>query len=636
MTKRLSVRSRIFLIFAALATGSIATLAAGLYLGFHMQDEPDTVDALVVGGTVAGFTITSLISWVWLMFDDNVAKPIERMAGALRTRTNTSIKTELDLSRADYLGDLAPAARELVHALDAMRESLADSTEVQTANLVYEKALLETLLTDIAAGVLMCSASHQLVFYNVRAVSLIGGLDADATPGLNRSLFEFLRPAPIQAAYARLELAGALDAASDILCSTQASGTTLLARMRLLPRHTSETTRGYILTLHNNATMTLQGWDQPIVSPGRQALWMVHAKDLANALEAQLNAKGYAIRHRAADLILRCNGFHLVALLAALARYAAAHGPDIYMEISADGAGALICLEWKGGPVHQQELRRLMTLAVDTSPAHTTVQAVLANHAASLDAFSRAPEHAGLRMHILDARLAHPRPAAIPHALVYDFDLLFKNYNTELSDTHMEDLTYVVFDTETTGLHPDHGDKIVQLAAVRIVNGRRVRREVFQTLVNPGRKIPLSSTNVHGITDQMVATAPTMDTVGRKFHQFIKGAVLVAHNAPFDMAFLRQHEHDIGCRFDNPIVDTVLLSAVVFGQSEDHNLDALSHRLGITITEEDRHTAIGDAIATADVFLKLLPALKARGLETFGDVLAEVRKQRRLLEDLNV
>ncbi|MGC1486257.1 MAG: exonuclease domain-containing protein, partial [Albidovulum sp.] len=197
------------------------------------------------------------------------------------------------------------------------------------------------------------------------------------------------------------------------------------------------------------------------------------------------------------------------------------------------------------------------------------------------------------------------------------------------------DLTYVVFDSETTGLLPLDGDEVVQLAAVRIVNGRQVRGEVFDTLVNPGRTIPPRSTDVHGITDAMVADAPDMVAATRRFHSFAQGAVLVAHNTPFDMAFLRRREAQIGAVFDNPILDTVLLSAVVFGQDDAHSLDALTQRLGITIPEAARHTALGDTVATAEALLKLLPMLKARGIITFGDVLAEVRRHGRLLKDLN-
>ena len=154
-------------------------------------------------------------------------------------------------------------------------------------------------------------------------------------------------------------------------------------------------------------------------------------------------------------------------------------------------------------------------------------------------------------------------------------------------------------------------------------------------LVNPGRPIPPSSTAVHGITDQMVAEAPGVDEVLRQFHAFAKGTVLVAHNAPFDMLFLRRREAALGLRFDMPILDTVLLSAVLFGQHEVHSLDALTHRLGIVIPVEARHTAIGDAIATADATVRMLAILRGRGFDTFGAVLAEVRRHGRLLADLN-
>ncbi|PLC49414.1 DNA polymerase III subunit epsilon [Pollutimonas subterranea] len=629
------LRLRIFLVFTALAAGSVVALIAGLYYGFHKQDYADSTDALIIGGFLAGFIIVGMIAWAWMLFDDNIAKPIERLAGNLRTRAHSSVTAPIDPAPARYLGDLATAAQDLAQVLHDTRLSLASSTARETAGLVYEKALLETLLTDISAGVLMCSASHQLVFYNSRAASLIGGLDADATPGLNRSLFDYLHEAPIQAGYARLQSTGDADAASDILCATQATGTALLARMRLLPMPGQGNTPGYMMTLHNNAAFTFESGDQPFISSDPQPLWMIHAGDLANALQAQLNAKGFGLRYNAAHIIVRCNGFQMIALLDALAQHVAMRGSDLSLNIDPEGAGALIRLEWQGPAMPLHEVEQLLSLELATYPTATTIQAVLDNHAASLESSNQPPDRAGLSVSIFEARLAQPRAPAIPQGLVYDFELLFKTPNTELSSTHIEDLTYVVFDTETTGLRPDQGDAIVQIAAVRIVNGRRVQKEVFNTLVNPGRAIPLSSTNVHGITDDMVASAPSMDEVGRKFHQFIKDAVLVAHNAPFDMAFLRLHEQRIGCRFDNPILDTVLLSALVFGQSESHSLDSLSHRLGITITEEARHTAIGDASATADVLLKLIPALKARGLETFGDVLTEVRKQRRLLKDLN-
>jgi len=118
--------------------------------------------------------------------------------------------------------------------------------------------------------------------------------------------------------------------------------------------------------------------------------------------------------------------------------------------------------------------------------------------------------------------------------------------------------------------------------------------------------------------------------------RFAQGAVLVAHNAPFDLEFLRRHEAGTGCRFDHPVLDTVLLSAVVFGQGEVHTLDALTVRLGIEIAPEARHTAMGDTSATAAALEKLIPLLEARGCTTFGETLAAVRRHARLLRDANL
>ena len=188
----------------------------------------------------------------------------------------------------------------------------------------------------------------------------------------------------------------------------------------------------------------------------------------------------------------------------------------------------------------------------------------------------------------------------------------------------------MVFDTETTGLLPSQGDEIVQIAALRVVGGRLLEAERLEMLVDPGRSIPAASTRVHGITQAMVAGAPGIAEASRQLHDFARGAVLVAHNAPFDMAFFHKHADAIGRRFDNPVLDTVLLSAVLFGLTEEHRLDALCVRLGVILPEEQRHTAMGDALATGRVFVKMLGMLSAQGFDSFGQVHDEMKKQMRL------
>ena len=103
-----------------------------------------------------------------------------------------------------------------------------------------------------------------------------------------------------------------------------------------------------------------------------------------------------------------------------------------------------------------------------------------------------------------------------------------------------------------------------------------------------------------------------------------------------DTALLRRAALETGVYFDNRVLDTILLSAMVWGQSAPHTLDALTARLGIAIPPEDRHTAMGDTRATAEAYLRLSAALKAKGLDRFEDVLSEVRRHRHLIEDANV
>lgn len=229
--------------------------------------------------------------------------------------------------------------------------------------------------------------------------------------------------------------------------------------------------------------------------------------------------------------------------------------------------------------------------------------------------------------------MLEPLEAEAARPFTYDFGLLDVAQSAALQETALRDLTYVIFDSETTGLNPDR-DRVVQLAAVRVVNGKVVAGEVFDTLVRPGRKIPAQSTKVHGIDDAMVKGAPRFKAVCRDFHQFCDGAVIVAHNAPFDTAFLYRQAERIDIDFDHPVLDTVHLSAAVFGGSAEHTLDAICDRLAIGIDPSLRHTALGDAQVTAEAFVKMIAVLEARGIRTFGDVQAEARKHSRILKNV--
>lgn len=197
----------------------------------------------------------------------------------------------------------------------------------------------------------------------------------------------------------------------------------------------------------------------------------------------------------------------------------------------------------------------------------------------------------------------------------YDFDLFQVSPEAQqLDDRKLIDLTYTVFDTETTGLNPSQGDEIIQIGAARIVNNRLLSQEVFDQLVDPRRRIPAETIPIHGITPDMVAGKPHIGQVLPAFHAFAHDTVLVAHNAAFDMKFLELKEASTGLRFDQPVLDTLLLSAVVHPNQTSHRLEAIAERFGVMVM--GRHTAVGDAMVTAEVFLRLVPLLADMGIHT--------------------
>jgi DNA polymerase-3 subunit epsilon len=219
----------------------------------------------------------------------------------------------------------------------------------------------------------------------------------------------------------------------------------------------------------------------------------------------------------------------------------------------------------------------------------------------------------------LDEDTAGMQSLVPPRPISYEFDLFHQPGQDALGKVPLRKLTYVAFDTETTGLNPSEGDEIIQLGAVRIVNGRLLQNECIDQLVNPQRSVPTSSVAIHGIDPEVLPSQPTITEVLPGFHAFATDAVLVAHNAAFDMRLLQLKEGATGLRFDNPVLDTLLLSSVVHPNQEGHSLDAIATRFNITII--GRHTALGDALVTAEILLKMIPLLEAQGIHTLEDAL---------------
>ena len=142
--------------------------------------------------------------------------------------------------------------------------------------------------------------------------------------------------------------------------------------------------------------------------------------------------------------------------------------------------------------------------------------------------------------------------------------------------------------------------------------------------MDPRREISPASVAVHNITSAMLAGQPQIGEVLPRFWRFAQDTVLVGHNAAFDMRFLQLKEAATGVAFGQPVLDTLLLATVVNPSENSQSLEDIAGRLGVTVI--GRHTALGDALATAEVFLALVPLLAARGIHTLGQARAASEK----------
>ncbi len=469
MFTRLSLRLRIFLFFCLLAAGGMILAAGALWFGWSRSEVGLPSAPFITALILFGFLNTGLALGVWLLFDENVAKPIQALSADLRLRAHAGVAEAVPEEAARYLGDLAPAANALSETVGSSVMDTAAKVARETQRLRDESDQLTALLTQIPIATIMLNPAYEIVLYDAQAADVLSKI---GPPRLKAPMSDYFDPASL--------------------------------------------------------------------------------------------------------------------------------------------ADAITCLD----PTHPEVAFDLQSASGDQSFSARIKSLGTAGHILFIDP----PDEAS------------PQDTARP--LVFDFGLMETRQSTKIMDTALGDLCFVPFDTETTGLSVERDD-IIQLGAVRVLKGRIVEGEVIDAYVNPGRSIPPGSTKIHKITDADVADAPDITQVGRAFHHFARQAVLVAHNAPFDIGLLRRVQDQIGVTWDHPVVDTVLLSAVVFGTTEDHTLDALCARLSITIPEALRHTALGDARATAEALVKLLPLLEGKGIRTFGHLVDQTGRHSRLLEDLN-
>lgn len=336
-----------------------------------------------------------------------------------------------------------------------------------------------------------------------------------------------------------------------------------------------------------------------------------------------VRAEPYLVSQVLEMLLTRLRGEHDVAALAVSGRE---EGSRVYLDMT-----------WSGRAVPTSRLADWMDAPLEDVGGTVSAREVLDRHDTAVwSCRAAAGEGQALLRLPLPAAPAKVEPGRPlpPRPEFYDFSLGERARPLGgLAERPLAELDYVVFDTETTGLEPSHGDEIVAIGAVRVTAGRVIHGETFELLVNPGRDIPELATQVHGITGADVADAPDIGEALRRFRGFVGDAVLVGHNVAFDMRFLKLKQRSTGVVFDNPVLDSLLLSILIHDHTPEHTLEAIAQRLGVSVGA--RHTALGDALTTAEIFVRLLALLPEQGIVTLRDAvgaserMVEYRRQQR-------
>lgn len=280
-------------------------------------------------------------------------------------------------------------------------------------------------------------------------------------------------------------------------------------------------------------------------------------------------------------------------------------------------------LIWLGAPLSQHQLAGWKTLRLDALPLSPSIEELLRQHASDLWSLQDADgRHARLRLPLPAVdRVGAPLTRLPPRPEFHDFGIAdLPPPDAELAACPLAQLEVVAFDTETTGLALRQDDRVISIGACRIVNGRLLADDTFDLRVDPGRSIPPASTAIHGLTNADVVGAPPLSQALPRFRDYLGDAVILAHNAAFDLLALQPP--GAGVMLNMPVLDTLLLSRALDPAIDGHDLDSLAGRYALSFAEGTRHTALGDARVTAELWLAMRTRLEARGILTLADALA--------------
>jgi len=678
--KKLAIVISFLLVFIA---GSSLILTLHFFLDEELssslkQITSDLFFVLLLGGLISTGVLTYFFHWLI----DRFAKPVEQLSDQLSIQFQNPQASPLNIGSGKVFFKLNASINMAADELHQQRSGLQQELNRLSARLISERDTLAVIIEQLQQGVIVTNQEGSILLFNAASTEMLSFPEQDPPVYLglgrnmhsifkaglvsyaldeanNRSLSnpvhfiadtpngKFLKVRVLPASKSGVADAGFIFFTEDV--SVQLKGKTIQqVRFDDTIRNLRDAAAGVRMTAENlvdypnapeaqrlqflniliqeaekmeGSLNTIQKQSDNHDFESGLSLISAHAfLELLNRLAEKLNIHIETGEPKDSHAFLADAFSFPLSLIYIISKTSLNQPPHV--TISEHDAYILIAIELNFGDVTLEQIESILKEQPSIEGVSLPYQII--------DVFSRhkvewwmddVPDslHVQLKFMIPAVKAAPVQKPTQPEKVTaFDFDLFRVNLSDELSTIKLKNLTATVFDTETTGLYPSDGDRLISIGAVRLVNGK-LQDQTFHELIDPDRKVPKASTAIHGITNEMVQGKPKVDKVLRNFHLFCDGSLLIAHNAAFDMRFLELEQKQAGVEFSQPILDTLLLSTILHPHLEGHSLDVLMPRYGLETGK--RHDALGDALMTASLFLKMIPFLEQAGIITLQDAL---------------
>jgi DNA polymerase-3 subunit epsilon len=662
-----------FWIFALSAAGIVLMIVTGmaLYIWVHLTPgQTQTVIGLIKDHLVvllAGGLLLALVFWALSdLVYANYIKPVRKISGDLALIYASNPSLRIPVKGNQDIKALARTINMFADTFEQLNQDIKTQMIAARQETDQERNLLAAIMGELPQGVIICNQNGRILLYNSLArnifTSTVAREKTEQFMGLGRSIFHLVDKDLISHAMEEIneQLASGKNSAGSFFITP--IGDQSLVSVETIPvlDKTNHIT-GFILAIlditrdvekfrsmqrdltdfqgflekHSDVEQKFRLLSDTIQNTYLSRLPLSRL-NLAQFLckVQKLTGRTHGIRINVHDIPrneqIIADTYSLTRAIVFLFRTLSdlTYALEFDLTVTDDAGRIRFDITWDGVPVDKPGLDSIIKTTINALPGF---RSILTLNNARLNVPESDDTHFS---HIILSVKKSTEPPATSHRTpvlggsrpeFYDFDLFkIRDGDQSLLDTRLTDLTYTVFDTETTGLNPEGGDEIISMGAVRIVNGRLLSDEVFEELVDPRRDIPVASYRIHGINQEMVAEKDPIEKVLPRFRQFVADTVLVGHNIAFDMKLLKLKEEITRVRFPNPVLDTLLLSAMLHPVHEQHDMENIARRLGISII--GRHTALGDALTTAEIFLKLIPILNSNGILTLEDAMHASKK----------